>query len=365
MTTASPEFVKYSFYARVGSTDLPVTAISASMDRDRLVYCTATIECDWIDDATFTALDPRKNPIPKVSWNVEQFNESGTRIGQLPNETSSGTPVKASMWVRSVTRDPVSMTSQIRIAGGESLMQDKMILEIEPYETGSADVRDLIWWSLDDIFGSYSITFTGTEVATAVPGDRSLAMPGESHIDLLAAELSAIDHRLSDQWGIAWYSRLRTATGTTNDYATYVRSPNTSPVTDPIVYEYTETLSRDGDWYDGALVGYDTTESGGGIEYWRSSLGGVPGANTRGKKITVKRARPSGNGATKTADRMKIRGYDLDIRARARFDIDAISQINVHIPGPSTRSGNVRSVQWDITEDDATMTIKAQTGDAV
>jgi hypothetical protein len=355
MTTASPEAVKYVYYARIGSTDLPVTNIIASMDRDRSAYTTATLELDWIDDATFAALDPR-GAGTHVEWNVEQQNESGTRIGQLPNVTSSGTPVKASMWVRDVTRNPLTGTARVELAGGESLLQDKRLLEIIPFDTGAEDLQELIWWNLDNVFGSYTITFDGIYAATALPAGRRREMdPGQDHLSFMQTEFDSINGRLCDDWGIEWFARERDDTDGTVDLSTYILTGS-----DHIVYDYEEHVGRDGEWYDGALIAYDDTDAGGSLVHERSTLGGVAGANNRGFNRTERRPAPAGNGAEELAKRMRKRGYDITITARARFDFDAQWIIDLNMPGPVTKTANIRSITWNIAE--SSMVIRAQSG---
>jgi hypothetical protein len=356
VTTTSPEGVYYTYYARIGSTDLPVYNIRASMDRDRITYCLATIECGWIDDATFAALDPRLGK--RVVWNVEQFDVStGTRVGYLPNRATSGTPVKANMWVRDVVRDPLNGTTVIELAGGESMLVDKIFLEVDPIDTESSTVQELVWWSLDDVFSSYSITFDSIVAATDIPvGGRTHLQPGQDHMQLVQSELDAINCRLLDEWGIEWYAESRADIDATIDLATATGVTGA----DPIVYEYTEHISRNGEWYDGVLIHFDMRDSDGGEIWQRSSTGGIEGANTRGLWITRKQNAPEDNGAEWMQDRTRQRGYDLNITARARFDFGAQWAIDINLPGPQVRSGNIRSIQWNTA--DSTMVIRAQSG---
>lgn len=358
MTTPGPENVKYTFFARIGSTDLPVNNIIATQDRDRMVYTEATIECGWVDDATFAALNPRNSPTPRVSWNVLQLDgDTGATIGYLPNRAVSGVPVKANMWVREATRNDVTGTTTVRVAGGESMMDDKVLLEYTPWDTGAWDVRDLVWWSMDDVFGSYSITLSPLLVAEPVPaGERSHMNPGQNHFAFLQPELDSLNCRLRDDWGIWWYATDRSKYTATVDLSSYPLAGS-----DHIVYECSETITRDDDWADGVAILYDMTKYGGSVVGQRSSLGGVPGANTRGLFLNREHGEPANNGAQLMAARTRQRGYNLVIVARCRFDFDAQWQIDVNHPGGRTRSGNIRSIEWDIGS--TFMVIRAQSGD--
>jgi hypothetical protein len=270
--------------------------------------------------------------------------------------TSGGTPQKASMWVRSAERDPINGTASIDLAGGESMMKDKILMEDAPWDTEAWDVRDQIWWSMDDVFGSYNITFDPICVATPIPaGERSHMNPGEDHYGFLQPELDAINIKLRDDWGLWWYAKDRDTYAGTVDLSTYPLAGS-----DDIVSGYREHITRDGDWHDGVLLKSDTEDFGGGIDWQRSALGGIDGANTRGMYVQRQHAQPSSNAAQKMANRAKKRGYDITVTARCRFDFDAQWQLDVNLPGPVTKSANIRSITWDIGA--GTMTIRAQSG---
>lgn len=354
MTADSPEVVKYEWTADVALSGepIPVTNIIASQDRDRNVFCEAVLETYYLDDSLFAALDPRAGA--RVNWRVEQQNESGTQISEMPfSLTFPGQ--EASMYVREVSRDPLNNTGRIRLAGGESMLMDKIrnAGTTLPIPGPPTTVAALVGWSIGDVIGSYTISNAAITISTALPaGNRRLMFPEETHMDLLKPELDAIDCRLFDFWGIQWFTRVRSAASGTMELATYEGFGGA----DPIVFEYTERMSRDGDWADGVLVKYDTTSTGGAVTYQASGLG----VNTKGVNISFDRVAPGSNSANVIVERTKTRGYDLEVTARIRFDLDAYYALEVYHPAGSIEA-RVRSIEWNIGE--GVMRIRAQAGE--
>lgn len=367
MTTPSPDEVFYTYeaFARVGAEwlPIPVNNIVASMDRDRIPYVMATLECDYISDEMAIALDPRAyDPLveypPRLIWSIRQWaydiDGDAYEVGRLPADYTIDP--RAYMHTRTVTRDAVERTTRIECAGGELLMLDKKRISGAPLDTGATTVTDLVEWSLLDVFGVYTVTSAGISDSTVIPaGDRRNHNPEESHIDLVQPELDAIDCRLIGFWKEgSWEIVERTQDTGTVKLGTYIDGLPSD--VDPIVYGFVETASRDGDWYDGILVKYDTTEFGGAITYQRNA----GGDNTRGRVFTRNRSEPADNGAEIIVSRTRLRGYDFDLTARARFDIDAFRTLEVHLPD-GIRSIRVRSIEWDVEASE--MRIRAQSGE--
>lgn len=356
MTTASPDAVWYTFEARRGSQHLPVTNISATMDRDRQSLCTATLTLDWIDDALLADLDPRTGAT--VLWFVQQWTgdpDSPTEVGRLPNIHELSTPTPANMFVRSVTRHHVDRTVTVVLAGGESYLADKKRNVGGAIDTGAATVYDLVLWSLIDVFGGLSIA-ADAPAFTAIPaGDRRKMLPKESHQDLIQPEMDAVSCRLLDYWGWQWSIKLRSTVSGTLKLATVEGIADT----DPIVYEVDETLSRDGDWADGVLIEYDQPDGTKAYQSY-STVPGIPGANTRSLVLTRERAAPASNAAEGVVARSVTRGYDLEVTARCRFDLDIFMDLEIHTPD-TVLQGRIRAVEWDIGTSE--MRIRAQYGE--
>lgn len=172
-----------------------------------------------------------------------------------------------------------------------------------------------------------------------------------SHLALVQPELDAIRCRLVSVWGREWRTIDRTTVSSVLELATYDGVAGA----DAIVHELVETATRDGDWYDGVLIEY--TAPGGSVSYQAS--GG--GANTRGLVVARSQAAPALNAAQLMRERTVTRGYEIEIIARPRFDVDAYATLVVHAPD-TVRTARVRSLEWNIAE--STMKIVAQAGES-
>lgn len=359
MTTVTPPEVWYEYEAYISGllpvTYLPVRNMVVSMDRDRRNMCEARLDLDWVDDATFAALDPRTPDDDRtgaqVSWRIFQHSgdyDDPDTVSWLPVTTGA---IRADMYVRTATRDYIDRTTTLILAGGESYLEDKKRNAAAPIDTGATAVSSLVLWSLVDVFAGAITSFAPILAATDLPaGDRRKMFPKESHFELLKPELDAIGCRLYDYWGRQWRATLRSTVSGTLKLATYEGVPDT----DPIVYELIETLSRDGDWADGVLIEYNQPD--GDTAYQVSGAG----ANTRSLVLSRDRPAPAANAAEEVAARAITRGYDLLIVARIRFDIDPFMNVEVHTPD-GVLTARIRSIEWDVAA--SQMTIRAQAGE--
>lgn len=364
MTTPSPREVWYTYECAVNLdgdyVQIPVTNITASIDRDRIPFAMATVEAGWIDDDMFAALDPRVNPKCTYWW-IKQWahddNGDVIEVGRLPDLTIGNTT--AEMWTRTVTRDAINRTTRIELAGGETMMADKKRIAGTTLNTGATTVTALVEWSLIDVFGFYALSSAAISDSTSIPsGDRRNHNPGESHLDLVVPELDAIDCRLIQRWGNGgeWEIIERTQDTGIMRLSTYPESEGAPALADPIVYEFVETASRDGDWADGVLLKFDTTSTGGAVTYQASGLG----VNTRGVQLDRQRVETAANAADVVVTRTEKRGYDFTLTARNRFDLDAFDTLIVYTPD-TTRTMRIRSIEWDVEASE--MRIRAQYGE--
>lgn len=353
-----------------GWVDLPAVNVTTSIDMDRVPYCTATVEVAGIDYATVLALDPRRDASGFVGnvirIRVLEFDEAGDFRANLVRNMPSPESQWATLVIRRVTYDHLTRDATIELGGRESILDDRRRISGTSIDTGATDALELVYWSLTDTFGGYTVTTVGSDASnSAIPaGDRRLFLPGESHSDLLEPELQAAGCRLYDYWGNWWVNRREDTPllGVVDGYertvqlSSYTQREGAPPNADPILYEVSETFDRSGDYADGVLIKFDTSESGGSTAYQRSGTG----ANTKGRVITWKRAAPSSNAADEVVKRTKIRGRDLRITARARLDITPGQTIRAFLRDDLEITANVRAVEWNIA--DAEMTIRAQAG---
>lgn len=368
MTTLTPQEVVYTWEAQVYTfaewLDLPVLNVRASADMDRVPYCMVTLTLGGVSDEVWAALDPRPFPgFAQLRLQVVCSDLDGTPLSWLGQRAGDASPTTATLFLRTARRDRVTGTVTVTAAGAESMLEDRIRLATGTIDTGATTVLGLVEWALQDTFG-YSIT-TADPLAssTSIPaGDRRLMLPGENFNDLIETELQAISYRLYDHWGhvSAVFDREHTpATGENLNVvlATHTHAEGAPAHADPIVYEIEETMSRDGDFADGVLIKYDQTDTGGPITWQRSG----DGANTKGRVLTIPRA-PAGDAANPMVERTRIRGVDLTITARARFDIIPGMRLYVYTRTGAV-SGSIRAVEYDTAT--THMTISAQTGQPI
>lgn len=378
MTSRSPSAVRYAVEAAVydpttaAEIPLNVRNIVPSMDMDRVPFCMATVTVTDVDDYTWSVLNPQvvrsTSRVGRLSFQLEQQALTGVRLGSVPDVDYTTTA--AVMQLRTVSRDFISGDVEIRVAGSESMMDDKRRNSGTTLNTGATTVQSLVSYSLNDVIGAgaYSLSADATVAGTAIPaGDRRLMLPGESHSDLIEPELAAINSRLYDYWGFFFFAGSRDTPPNYKDstepilirLAAYTDAEGYLPAdVDPCVLSVTETVTRDGDWADGILVKGDYEDGAGTRVIWYQASGG--GANTKGRVVPQNRAQPSANIAEQMVRRSRLRGREFTVTARNRFDVVPGASLQVFLIGGTVLSAIVRAVEWDI--ESGVMTIRALTG---
>lgn len=371
MTSISPERVTHVTSVLFDGAELDVMGIIPSMDTDRNAFVQAIITVRSVTPAQWTALDPRKTATPTVSIHMRQYDPSGNMIGELPKPPIGASPYGV-LRVRTIRRDRKTGHVTITAASGETMMEDKKRISPNTLDiTTATTVAALVNYALTDV-GLTGLAYSYDTIvgSTSIPsGDRRLMMQGESFIDLILPELQAIDCRLYDYWGRMAYAGNRNTpptyigAPTTHKLATYTQAEGAPADADPIVWEADETVTREGDWADGVLIEYHYEHPiAGAITAYHASGSGV---NTKGRKLTWDRARPADNAADKVVTRTKIRGAEFTITARARLDVIPGQSLTVYFRDGTSITGNIRSVEWNLTPGDGSMTVRAESGNPV
>lgn len=384
MTTPSPMSVYYDYEVRVatdthGLITVPVERMVLSMDMDRMPFCAATLTLGSpLPEGVWEALDPRDGDdtgiTTVVDFRMQQkalISGVETVLGGVPYEFDGlGRQFRADMHRRRVLKDWITGGVTLELGGPEVALEDKRRIAAISIDTAATTVSELIEWSLLDVFGGMAITEDPIVTTTPIPaGDRRKMNPGESHGDLLEGELQAIDCRLYNWWGRFWaaYEREHVPTWigapTLIKLATFTEEEGAPADADPIVHDISEVVERTGDWADGVLVKWDNTDNGGTLTWQADTIG--LGANTKGLVVNYDRAQPSGNAANGIRNRAAIRGHNIDVTARNRFDVVPGVDLEVH-----TRlgviTGNVRAVEWTIEPGQAgEMRVRAQSGEPI
>lgn len=365
MTDPSPYQVKYTVEARqqYADIDLDVISMTVSVDADRVNFTEATMVIASVDNATWAALDPRDEDGlvgRRVIFRIKQYDLDDNELGSLPPASVISGNDWGELFIRTASRDFMTGQVTLTLASGESMMTDKVSIADNDVDTGATNVYELLEYCLNNVFGGAAVTAAGVVLSTPIPaGERRLRMIGENMLDVVRAELDAIECRLSDYFGRLWKAELRNGAGITNEWrlATYTQAEGMPTNFDPIVTEFSQTLSREGDWADGVLATFDYTTAAGVRTVQHQITGG--GANTKGFVKRYDRAAPGGNTANKLLVRTQIRGSEVTLRARNRFDMLPYEELILR-----TRQGNltaiIRSIEWDTESGE--MTVRAQTG---
>lgn len=377
MTDPSPRLVWYEyefelFHPVTGYETIHVESFEPSVDIDRVPYCAATLTIARPSDDAWAAMDSRTDDRPRVFFRVYQkaYDDDGAEVTVFPLPyMSDGTGNQTGeLIIRRAQRNWPSGSVTLDLVGREIMLEDKRRVAGTTINTAATTVSGLIGWSLTDIFGGFSLSADAIVSSTAIPaGDRRLMLQGETHSQLIEPELQAIGCRLFDLWGRTWHAKLRdnapTYIGapTTVELGTFVTdSYDTLPAdVDPIVTGLDEVVESGGDWADGVLVKGSYTDAGGTRIEWYQASGA--GANTRARVINVERAAPSSNMADEIVARTVIRGHNIEVTARNRFDVLPGMDLVVHVRGGGTLTGSIRAVAWDT--ESGLMRIRAQSGD--
>ena len=379
MTDVTPSTVRYEVHAWIAAERSPTGdayalpirrdidgAVRISEDQDRDNFGEVRLELDWVDEAIWTALDPRTqtigfNAYGPILVRVDEFADAADTwpVRSWPgNYDDPGVPNRGTdgllpgrLWIMDADRDYVARTVTLTLATGEAILDQALRIVATVGSTGATTVAALQEWALAAVFGSGVVPFP--TVSGAIPvGTRRDMQPGDSFLGLLKPELDALGGRLYDFHGNRWFSQDRdTVIG---DQFRLATAPGLSVNSDPIVYELRETKSRRGLWADGILMRFDQTPIGGTVT-WQASTGG--GSSTKGRIVDSLRPAPSAGAADKVKSRSLIRGRDLEVTARARLDARPRRSFAVTTP-VGALTGQLRAVEFSFPE--GTMTLRVQ-----
>lgn len=350
---------------------LQPTNIVARMDIDRVPYCSATLTLDGITEKMWKNLEPRRSSITELDGSVRirarRYDADGNLLDYLGRRTTASNDSEfwLALHTRTARRGLVSGTATVELATADAILDDRRRIATDDRDTGATTVYQLVTWTLLDVFGSYNLGTSDTTPAdTPLVSDpeRSLMKAGETFNELIEPELQAIDFRLFNYWGRGWNLNPRDTPpmwpGVQRHVtlSTYSHADGAPEFADPIVFDIEETVSRDGDYADGLLVEWDTTDTEGGI-LTRQRSGN--GDNTRGRVVTYKRPQPGENAANVMVARTRIRGQEFTLTCAARFDIVPGMNLTVYTRA-GVVAGSIRACEWDMSAN--TMTIRMQSG---
>lgn len=392
MTAPSPIAVQYEYEADYLNGEdwlpLPVVSIAPSVDADRVPYAMATMTLTAIDEATFTALDPRAfdpERIGQVRWRIRQLDLNGEPLGYLPR-VGANTDEYAIMHIRTVTRTLESVT--LTLHGAETLLSDKLCM-FRLDGPVVATNRLLVDWILELVIARSrpGAEFPARIVAADTHAESILNRRaweavirfGSSYLQAIETELNSYGVRLIDAWGLTWYAASRGLPPTYDNAPTVVKlGTYTTDAThtladdvDPSITELEQTVSRDGQWADAVVVSGEYGD-GAFVNKWQQMAGlgkfnlslwdisdAIPALDrqTRGRVISIERASPTGNIAESIASRAIVRGHGLTVSSRLRFDVLPGMTLEAHMR-EQTLTATIVAVNW--APETGTMTMRAQ-----
>lgn len=377
---------EYEAEVRDGATwsSLPVMNIVPSADLDRVPYAAAMITTGPLTGEQWSLLDPRTvDPIVggQVRWRVRQLDASGSVLGYLPR-VGETTDDWATMWVRNVSRS-LGVTT-ITVGGGETMIDDRIVLEAtgrlgSNYETSRAlasatSLGGYVDAVLSITFGAgHASPLDDTATAALQLGSRRRLDPtaapsipyadlpaptGSSFMQLIETELSSVGCRLVDAWGLGWFVTDRNHGPSFEGGPSALRwasYPAATPGVVDIITDFTETVTRDGDWADtivvtGELNDLDETRS------WRHAA--ETGTKSRGRIIAIESAEPSGNLAASIASRTFRRGHDITVTTAIVLDAVPGVPVEIHLRS-GVLTGELVSVEWDTDRGEMTSHIRS------
>lgn len=346
---------EYSAQVAVGLTVYPVTviAIDMSMDADRVPYVQAQMKIAYPGDAAFELLDPRRsgvfNPPPVINFSITATQyDTGTAL-TTSQRFPAAAPAVASMWVLDVDYDMVEKSVTLGLSSGEFLLDDKRNLATTSTDTGAANVQALVTYALTQV-GKSLTSYSGTNPAISDVDSRTWH-PGDQASNLYQTALDGVDGRLwCDEQGLY---RVNARNSFYPAVAVAARDGDGGSIIGARMRR-----SRTGRWYDGQIIKYDYTDSGGArvVNYWASS-----GTSSRDDLVTESRRRPGTNAATPMRDRAAKRGEFYDIEAVPSLVLRPGATLTATVGGVVTPACRVRAIDWRLAE--GLMTLRMETSE--
>ena len=122
------------------------------------------------------------------------------------------------------------------------------------------------------------------------------------------------------------------------------------------LWDGSDTLARDADWYDGAVVRWRWRDYDGNQQERVDAY--VPAGATRVQEITIERAYPGPGYAEYLTRRALQRGREVTVTTMPDWTATAEQTISVVMPDEPLQVGTVQTLRYDLTADEMTITTR-------
>lgn len=265
------------------------------------------------------------------AWNAFGFRPAATR--------------SADLGVRERTIDHRAGTITVVAASDEALLVDYGLLSTTPLTPGSLTVRAAVELALSKAIPSaVLVTADGAQTITA---ESAVWQPGVSAWKYLEPITASANLRLwCDElrvWHLAAPEKI-----TTPGQATLAATGSVTSAQD--------TVDRDEEWYDGVVVTYVWTDSGG----VKHTAYDIAGDATSSKIMNVTYDRPFTRPGEAAARLRKTQGmgHVLAVDAVTDLGVYPAQPASLSVPDTPTQTGYVAAVRWSLPE--GTMSVRTR-----
>ena len=237
--------------------------------------------------------------------------------------------------------DVAAGTMTLELASDEAALQDAALVSTTSATPGGSSLIAAVGTGLARV--GAALTDNAGDVTDLDP-DSLAWTPGTSAWDYLAPLVDASGRRLWCDEMRSWHLGLP-------------GQPKRGEVrVTPIQTDQTDTIDRDGDWYDSVVVEYRWTDSG-GVDHVRYDSAG-PANATRTMFVQWDRPWVRAGAAQALLNRAQGRARSVVVDGVSDYSAEPGKAVNVTLPDGLFVSGSVLAVQWRFPEDVMTVTTR-------
>lgn len=314
---------------------LPVLRGEVTADEEWSPYVQGSVELAQVASNVWAALDPKQNPVPRVTVDLEQS------FGTWNAFTRADTSLSTELVVRSRRRRRTGEVT-LTLESDEALAQDYRSLEPMPLWLNQTDYVDAI----DQV-----LTFIGASIGSAPPdttvdgGLNFFLEPGQTLWDAIEPILQHAGLRLF-VWDGVWTLVPHPQNVDGQIILGHDPFDNVLDATDEDVLDATD---EDG-YFDAVIIGYSYDDT---IVYDIAQVT----SPTKVLALQYDIPYPGGGAAKRVLNRRLQRGEGRNVTAVANYDVRPGMALAI-LTGDSWSMGRVAAVTWSLRE--RSMTIRAR-----
>jgi len=266
-------------------------------------------------------------------WRMTEYLHSAGSFNPQPSTIFQG-----SLGVRTISYNYVTKEATIDLTSDEAMTQDVHGYGSDIMEEYS-DLRSLVNKALSRIGANLEPGTANKNYSPAYQLQKYETNLGSTVWDFVQTLVQAASFKLYCDENRKWYLVDPVATSGS------LLLDDTDNIT-----TFTKTISREGQWYNEAVIYYDTVDLG---VVWDSYY--APGTG-KVKTLFIQKTKqefpglsfPGLGGAQTLVTRALTRGETYSIEAVANFDARPRQTLTVDITGESVKSGVIQSVTWSL-----------------